>query len=177
MLVLFVLAERAVTGFGRVEPRHCSIYQIEFWRHERFWKVAPSGYWRLFDGTPFKAWLWRALGVRVGRRVFDDGLAITERTLVSIGDGSTFSMGSTLQSHTLEDGTFKSDHIVIGRSCTVGTGALVNYGVSMGDGSELGPDSFLMKGSRVDPKTRWHGNPASEVSRARDAHPVQSERN
>ena len=160
---LFVLAERAVTGFRALQPRYCSIYQREFWRHERFWKVAPTGYVHIFDGTPFKRTLWRLLGVRVGRRVFDDGLAITERTLVSIGDEATFNIGSDLQSHTLEDGTFKSDHITIGSRCTVGTAALVNYGAVMEDGSVLEPDSFLMKGSRVEPAGRWRGNPATEV--------------
>ena len=82
VIAVFVFAERAVTGFRRLQPRYCSIYQIEFWRHERFWKVAPTGYMRMFDGTPFKSLMWKALGVEVGRRVFDDGVAITERTLV-----------------------------------------------------------------------------------------------
>jgi non-ribosomal peptide synthetase-like protein len=107
--------------------------------------------------------MWRLLGVPVGRRVFDDGLTITERTLVRIGSESTFNMGSSLQSHTLEDGTFKSDHITVGNRCTVGTAALVNYGAVMEDGSVLDPDSFLMKGSRVEPAARWRGNPATEV--------------
>ena len=61
----------------------------------------------------------------------------------------TFNMGSHLQSHTLEDGAFKSDQITVGNGCTVGTGALVNYGAGMGDRSVLDPDSFLMKGSIV----------------------------
>ncbi len=160
---LFVLAERAVTGFRALVPRHCSIYQVEFWRHERFWKVAPSGYVHMFDGTPLKSVMWRLLGVPVGRRVFDDGLGIIERTLVVIGDEATFNMGSCLQSHTLEDGTFKSDLITVGNRCTVGTSALVNYGAIMGDGSVLGPDSFLMKGCYMGAGARWRGNPATEA--------------
>ena len=163
MLVLAVLVERAATGFRPLKPKYCSIYQIEFWRHERYWKVVPSAFVRLFDGTPFKSMLWRSLGVPVGRRVFDDGLTITERTLVSIGDESTFSPGSELQSHTLEDGVFKSDHIVVGRKCTVGTGALVNYDVTMEEGSVVEADSFVMKGSRLQAGARWRGNPATEV--------------
>jgi non-ribosomal peptide synthetase-like protein len=163
VVCLFVLAERAVTGFRALQPRYCSIYQVEFWRHERFWKVAPTGYVHMFDGTPFKSVMWRLLGVPVGRRVFDDGLAITERTLVSIGSESTLNMGCHLQSHTLEDGTFKSDHITVGNGCTVGTGALVNYGATMEDGSVLDADSFLMKGSHLSRGARWGGNPATEV--------------
>jgi non-ribosomal peptide synthetase-like protein len=160
---LFIAAEWAVSGMRRLRPRSCSIYELDFWRHERYWKVAPSGWVRIFDGTPFKPWVWRALGVRVGRGVLDDGLAITERTLVEIGSGASFNMGATLQSHTLEDGAFKSDLIRVGDGTTIGTGALVNYDVVIGDGAVVEADSFLMKGSRVPAASRWRGNPATEL--------------
>jgi non-ribosomal peptide synthetase-like protein len=161
--VFFVLVERAVTGFRALQPRFCSIYQVEFWRHERFWKVPATAYLQLFNGTPFKGAAWRLLGVDMGRRVFDDGCAIVERTLVSVGNDSTLNMGSELQCHSLEDGTFKSDRIRVGAGCTVGTGAWVCYGVTMDDGSVLEADSFLMKGSHLSAGARWRGNPASEI--------------
>ena len=104
----FVLVERAVTGFRALKPRFCSIYQPLFWRHERFWKVPSIAYIQMFSGTPFKNVVWRLLGVRVGRRVFDDGCSIVERTLVRIGSEATLNAGSILQGHSLEDGTFKS---------------------------------------------------------------------
>jgi non-ribosomal peptide synthetase-like protein len=169
VLALFVLVERAATGFRRLEPRLCSIYQREFWRHERYWKVAPTGYTRIFDGTPFKPLFWRLQGVPIGRRVLDDGLVIAERTLVQIGERCTFGPGSTLQSHSLEDGTFKSDLITVGDRCTVGTAALVNYGASIGDGAVVEPDAFVMKGSQVEPGARWRGNPATAVARPGEA--------
>lgn len=166
-VVLFVLVERLVLGFGSLRPRFCSIYEPEFWRHERYWKVPVLGYLHAFDGTPLKGVIWRALGVRIGRRVFDDGCAIVERTLVSIGNDTSLNMGATLQSHSLEDGTFKSDHITVGAGCTVSTGTLVNYGACMEDGSVVEVDSFLMKGSYVTSGTRWRGNPATEISIAK----------
>ena len=68
-----------------------------------------------------------------------------------------------LQAHSLEDGAFKSDHIVIGpvprsvpaRSCT--TGHVVH------EGAVLDADAFLMKGQEVPAYTRWRGNPAAET--------------
>ncbi|MFC0532410.1 Pls/PosA family non-ribosomal peptide synthetase [Phytohabitans kaempferiae] len=166
----FTLVDRAVTGFRPLRPKFCSIYDLSFWRHERYWKVPAMRYVQVLNGTPFKNLIWRLLGVRIGRRVFDDGCWITERSLVSIGDDCTLNEGSIIQSHSLEDGTFKSDHINIGARCTVGAGALVHYGVTMGDGAELGPDSFLMKGEEVAPYAQWRGNPARE---SRDVRPFQ----
>jgi non-ribosomal peptide synthetase-like protein len=165
VLILFVATERAVTGFRPLQPRFCSIYQRPFWQHERYWKVPSVAYLRLFDGTPFKPAVWRLLGVRMGRRVFDDGCAIIERTLTSVGSGTTLNMACTVQAHSLEDGTFKSDRISIGSGCTLGTGAFVHYAVTMDDCSLVEADSFVMKGSSIRRGARWLGNPAAEAVR------------
>ena len=68
-----------------------------------------------------------------------------------------------LQSHSLEDGAFKSDHIRIGNGCTFGWNAFVHYGVEVEDNVVLEPDSFLMKGERLVRNSTWRGNPAKEV--------------
>ncbi len=117
----------------------------------------------VLNGTPFKNLFWRLLGVRLGRRVFDDGGYMPEKTLVTIGSDCTLAEGSLIQAHSLEDGTFKSDHIVIGAGCSVGTRALVHYGVRMGDGAVLDADSFLMKGEELAPHAHWRGNPAKQI--------------
>ncbi|MGW1591509.1 Pls/PosA family non-ribosomal peptide synthetase [Streptomyces sp. NPDC002386] len=164
----FALIERAVTGFRPLRSLYCSIYDPDFWGHERYWKLTSHEYVQAFNGTPFKVLVWRLLGARIGRRVFDDGCAITERTLVSIGDGSALNAGSVIQCHSQEDGTFKSDRATIGAGVTIGVGALVHYGTTIGDRAQLAPDSFLMKGEEVPPETRWEGNPAQEADTVRD---------
>ncbi|GAA3048368.1 hypothetical protein GCM10010464_10800 [Pseudonocardia yunnanensis] len=107
-----------------------------FWWHERFWK--RSVHPKPFDDTPFK---------NVARLL----LAIIEKTLTAVGDSRTFNAGSRLQSHS------------IGTGCTLGVGSSVHYGVTMGEGAVLAPDSFLMKGEDVLPQARWGGNPAREI--------------
>ena len=159
----FALVERCVAGFRSLEPTYCSIYDPRFWVHERLWKVPALDYLHSFDGTAYKAFIWRLMGVRIGRRVFDDGVHIPERTLVTIGDDCVLNNGSKIQCHSQEDATFKSDHTTMGAGCTIGVGALVHYGVTMGDGSVLAADSFLMKGEEVPAHARWGGNPAREM--------------
>ncbi|MCX4514764.1 phosphopantetheine-binding protein [Streptomyces sp. NBC_01619] len=160
----FALVEWASMGFRRLRPLYCSIYEPAFWAHERFWKLgAIHVYMQIFNGTPFKAMLWRLLGMRIGRRVFDDGCATAERTLVGIGDGCTLNAGTVIQCHSQEDGAFKSDHISIGANVTLGVGAFVHYGTTVGDHAQLGADSFLMKGEEVPAQARWSGNPATAL--------------
>ncbi|MFF9221099.1 Pls/PosA family non-ribosomal peptide synthetase [Streptomyces viridosporus] len=158
----FVLVERAIVAFRGLQPQLCSIYDPYFWWHERLWKV-PDEYLNIFNGTPFKNVIWRLLGVRIGSRVFDDGCYLTERMLTTIGNDCTLNAGSKIQCHSQEDGTFKSDRSTIGDGCTIGVGSHVHYGVTMGDGSVLAPDAFLMKGEEVPQHARWSGNPATQT--------------
>ncbi|MBA2950583.1 Pls/PosA family non-ribosomal peptide synthetase [Streptomyces himalayensis] len=160
----FALIERASTGFKAQESLNCSIYEPSFWRHERFWKMAAVDYAQFFDGTPFKNVVWRLMGARIGKRVFDDGCFFPERTLVTIGDDCTLNAGTVIQCHSQEDGAFKSDRTTIGAGCTLGVGAFVHYGVTMADRVHLACDSFLMKGEHVPSGARWGGNPAQHLS-------------
>ncbi|WUI01314.1 amino acid adenylation domain-containing protein [Spirillospora sp. NBC_00431] len=155
-----VLVERAVLRFRSLEPRLCSIYDPYFWWHERLWKLGGNA---LFSGTPFKNVIWRLLGVRIGRRVFDDGCAIPEKTLVTLGDECTLNAGSVIQCHSLEEGVFKSGRTRIGAGSTLGVESFVHYDVTVGDGAVLAADSFLMKGEEVPPEAGWLGNPAGQV--------------
>ena len=162
-----ILIDRLVRRMMVHRPDGCSIYDRAFWRHERFWKLGADRFPQLFNGTPMKNVVWRMLGAKIGKRVFDDGCTFTERRFVTIGDRCTLNAGSIVQCHSQEDGAFKSDRSSIGAGTTLGVGAFVHYGVQIGDGVRLEADSFLMKGSEVPSGSRWGGNPAMELEAPR----------
>jgi non-ribosomal peptide synthetase-like protein len=168
-----VLVERVVTGFRPMTPKLCSIYHPDFWRHERFWKLVANP--SVFNGTPFKSLAWQALGARVGRQLFDDGVGMPERSMVTIGDHCTLNAGVTIQCHSQEDGAFKSDRIAIGSGVTIGVGTWVHYATTIGDRAVLAADSFLMKGEEVPANAYWGGNPASEMQPQPAARPALPE--
>ncbi|MFV6029227.1 Pls/PosA family non-ribosomal peptide synthetase [Streptomyces sp. NPDC056264] len=159
-IAYYVLVERIVTVFAPLGPLFCSIYDVRFWRRERYWKVPSEAYLRILNGTPFKNVVWRLLGVGVGRGVFDDGCSLPERSMVTLGDGCTLNAGSVIQCHSQEDGAFKSEPSEVGPGSTLSVGAFVHYGVEIGARVLLETDSFLMKGESVPDGSRWAGNPA-----------------
>jgi non-ribosomal peptide synthetase-like protein len=161
--IYYALVERCFETLGPPPPPICSIYDSRFWWVERVWKLHPISFLHLFDGTPFKSVLWRLIGVRFGKRVFDDGVFISEPTLTIIGDECVLNQQSIVQCDSQEDGTYKSGPITIGACCTIGVGAFVHYGVTIGDGAVLAADSFLMKGEDVPARARWGGNPARQL--------------
>jgi non-ribosomal peptide synthetase-like protein len=148
-------------------PEGRSIYDRTFWRHERYWKSPFYGFEAVVNGTPFKGVLWRMMGVKIGKRVFDDGCSMPEKSFVTIGDYATLNAGSHIQCHSQEDGAFKSDRTTLGAGCTLGVGAFVHYGVLIGEDAVLAPDSFLMKGEEIPAGAHWGGNPATETASAR----------
>ncbi len=161
--IYYALVERCFESLGPPPPPICSIYDPGFWWVERVWKLHPINFLHLFDGTPFKSVLWRLIGVRFGKRVFDDGVFISEPTLTVIGDECVLNQLTILQCDSQEDGTYKSGPMTIGAGCTIGVGAFVHYDVTMEDGSVLAADSFLMKGETIPAGARWGGNPAREL--------------
>jgi non-ribosomal peptide synthetase-like protein len=161
-----VLVERGAYGFRRMKPQVATGYDRAFWEVERYWKLSgASDQGSILAGTPFRPMWLRAMGVKVGLCVFDDGVVISERTLVEIGDGAALNQTVMLQAHSLEEGAFKSDYIRIGAGASLGIGAFVHYGVTLGERARLDADAFLMKGEIAPPDTRWRGNPARLVGR------------
>ena len=113
-------------------------------------RSAPTRYLQLFNGTPFKNLIWRLLGVRIGRRVFDDGCSFTERSFVThrrpLHAQRRAASSSATRRRTARSSPTAARSAPAARSgwarssttaCTIGAGAL------------LEADSFLMKGSEV----------------------------
>jgi non-ribosomal peptide synthetase-like protein len=161
--VYYASVEGAFEALTPPPPVICSIYDRRFWWVERVWKLHAFHFLHIFNGTPFKNVLWRLIGVRIGRRVYDDGVYISEPTLTVIGDECVLNERSKIQCESQEDGTFKSGPSTLGAGCTLGVGAFVHYGVTMDDGCVLAADSFLMKGEHVPTRALWGGNPAREM--------------
>lgn len=171
-VAFFAAIERASLAFGRLTPKMVSIYDPYFWAHERHWKLSDSPIIERFGGTPFKNLVSRLVGIKIGRKVYDGGCSITERTLTEIGDCVNLNEGSVLQAHSLEEGVFKSDYVRIGSGSTLGPGAFAHYGVTMGEHVVLDADSFLMKGEVLERHTVWRGNPAKLVGVSRAQQPA-----
>ena len=94
-IAAFILIERASLGFGRLKPEIVTVYDPAFWRVERHWKLSDNPLSTAFAGTPMRNVILRLLGVKVGKRVFDDGCNLSERTLVEIGDKANLNADST----------------------------------------------------------------------------------
>jgi non-ribosomal peptide synthetase-like protein len=157
LLTYGALLERGIERRHPLESRSCTIYDPVFWEHERLWKFYTTPTLR---GTPMQTLLWRLAGLKIGRRVFDDGFVAPEKKLVNIGDDAVLNAGSVVQCHSLEDGYCQTDHTVVGDHAVLGVKAFVHYGVEVGHAASVGAHAFVLKGEHLGIGERWEGNPA-----------------
>ena len=124
-LVYFSLVERAATGFRGVKPRRTARSTTrEFWRGGTVLQAhREGGRAPALRRHPVPVPAPRLVGVRLGKRLFDDGGSMAEKNIVTIGDDVTLNAGTVLQCHSQEDYAFKSDRITVGSGCTVGVAA------------------------------------------------------
>jgi non-ribosomal peptide synthetase-like protein len=157
---------------GRYTPKERPLWSRFVWSSELVTITCESlafGLAGSLRGTPYICWLFRLLGVKIGKRVFMDTTDITEFDLVEIGDDVALNNGCILQTHLFEDRVMKMSHVRIGNRCSVGAGALVLYDTHMADGSSLEDLSLLMKGEALPAGTSWTGIPAIPAVKQPDA--------
>ena len=161
---------------GRYHPTEKPLWSAFVWRTELLTAMhehlADPFIVRALLGTPFAAWFFRALGAKIGARVYLETTSLTEFDLVTIEDDAMLNQDCVVQSHLFEDRVMKMSTIHIGARCTVGSRAVVLYDSSMGNGAHLNDLSLVMKGETLPPRVQWIGSPGRAEATARILPPV-----
>ena len=145
-------------GLPPLRPQFCSIYDPDFWRHERFWKVPSDAYLRLLRRHPVQERGLAAAGCPARPQGLRRRLRLTGADASSPSATTARSTPAARSSATRRRTAPSSPTASrIGAGCTLGVGAFVHYGVTMGDGAVLAPDSFLMKGEEIPPQRTGAG--------------------
>jgi serine acetyltransferase len=99
----------------------------------------------LFRGTPIWTAYLRLSGARVGRRAYINSLAVSDYNLLEIGDDVVIGEDAHVSGHTVERGIVKTGRVRLGRGVTIGLGTVIEIGVTIGDGCEVGALSLVPK--------------------------------
>jgi non-ribosomal peptide synthetase-like protein len=121
----------------------------------------------LCEGTLIVNAFLRLTGVRIGKRVMlgsGSSQAVDPDMLIFEDDAT---IACHFQAHSFEDRVMKMDTIRFGRGATVADGALVFYGVHIGDGANVLPHGVVMKYDHLADNKQYAGCP---VHPADDSH-------
>lgn len=153
---------------GRVQPGEHALWSCWCSRwdfHYTLWDRLATPVLSRLEGTLLLAWFLRATGMRIGKRVvLGPGFSqVVDPDMIQIDDDAT--VHALFQAHTFEDRLLKIDRVRIRARATVGSGAVVFYGVDIGEGVSVAPQSVIMKRERLTAGGHYEGCP----SRARTA--------
>jgi carbonic anhydrase/acetyltransferase-like protein (isoleucine patch superfamily) len=81
--------------------------------------------------------------------------------MIRIDDDAT--VHALFQAHTFEDRILKIDRVRIRRRATVGCGAVLFYGVDVGECASVAAQSVIMKNERLAAGKRYEGAPSRET--------------
>jgi non-ribosomal peptide synthetase-like protein len=152
---------------GRVKACIKPLWDVFIWKNDI--REFSYGYYinphltDLIVGTPFIAFLFRAMGAKIGKRTYIETDGFAEFDLISVGDDVCINRDSLIQTHLYEDRIFKLDNLLIKDGCNIGVGSMVLYNTVMEPNSSLGSFSLLMKGECLPTNTRWEGSPAQST--------------
>ena len=110
-----------------------------------YWGMAAKSIMEHLRGTPFLPFVMRLFGVKMGRGIFMDAIDITEFDCVTVGDYAAINAGACLQTHLYEDRLMKVGRIKIGDDVTVGAGSTILYDTEVGNHTQIGPLTLVMK--------------------------------
>ena len=152
---------------GRVRPGEHALWSCWCSRwdfHYTLWDRLATPVLAKLEGTLLLAWYLRATGMRIGKRVvLGPGFAqVVDPDMIQIDDDAT--VHALFQAHTFEDRLLKIDRVRIRARATVGSGAVVFYGVDIGEGASVAPQSVIMKRERLAAGGHYEGCPSQRTA-------------
>jgi acetyltransferase-like isoleucine patch superfamily enzyme len=117
----------------------------------------------LFRGSPIWTAYLRLAGAKLGRRVYVNSLAVTDYNLLEFGDDVVIGGGVHLSGHTVEGGLVKTATVRLGNNVTIGLGSVIEIGVDVGDGCQIGALSFVPKHTRLEAGAVYAGIPVERI--------------
>jgi acetyltransferase-like isoleucine patch superfamily enzyme len=109
-------------------------------------------------------YLMRLYGLKCGKNVHIATRTYIETAgLVSIGDNSFIGYNSAVSGHAHENRAIVVAPVKIGKNCLVGTYSIVGPASTLEDGSVLGANSAILKGTMIPSNQIWGGSPAKNI--------------
>ena len=165
-LLILIILTKWIVMCGRYKEGSYPLYSFYVWRIELIERLeenlAEPLMLDFLSGTALKAWFYRAMGVKIGKRPYLEKSILTEADMIEIGDYATIESGGTVQAHLFQDRIRTLKKVKVGHSCSIGSNAVVLLGGELNNNVILDPLSLIMRDERLPANTCWHGSPAQQ---------------
>lgn len=139
-----------------------SMYYLRWWMIDRLSTFVMV--YRVYLGnSPFKNWMLRWLGAKIGNKVQIATGAITDFDMITIRDGAIIGADVRIRGASVENNTLIVRPVVIGSKAVLEDGSMLLRGTKVGEEVRLKAMSTLRVGVNTPSGTTWAGSPASCV--------------
>jgi serine acetyltransferase len=118
----------------------------------------------LFRGSPLWTAYLRLNGARMGRRVYVNTVYVSDHNLLDFGDDVVIGSEVHISGHTVERGAVKTAPVQLGNRVTIGLGSVIDIGVVVEEGCQIGALSFVPKHTTLSGGAVYVGSPARRLS-------------
>ncbi len=131
-----------------------------WWLADRLVESAPV---YMLSGSSLYVWWLRALGAKIGKDVNIGSITLRVPDLLHIGDNVSVGNACNFENARIERGELRLGKIELGNESCVGSYAILEGGVSIGDFAHLEGQSALSEGQTIPAERIWRGSPARDI--------------
>lgn len=164
-LIFLCVFAKNLLGF-KIKPGLFSIHStdcLKWMGYNSLVLLANAAFLDTLRLSPFQTLFYRRMGAKVGEGVNINTAGLADFALLDIGNNVLIGGGVALICHASERGFIRLAPTKIGNGVSIGLGSVIMPDCEIGDGASIAPCSLLPKGTKVQPKGHWGGNPARDL--------------
>ncbi|WP_295760768.1 Pls/PosA family non-ribosomal peptide synthetase [Undibacterium sp.] len=169
VFLLLTIMEFALAILGKwliVGRLKAGAYPLWGWTYYRWWladRLIEAAPVYMLSGSSLYVWWLRALGAKIGKDVNIGSMTLRAPDLLEIGDLASIGNASNFENARIERGQLRLGHIKIGQNACVGSYAILEGGVTIGEYGHLEGQSALSEGQSIPAGRIWRGSPAHDI--------------
>jgi len=151
---------------GKLKPwrgPYYSLPSVRWYVHNGLTYLARYTFLEFVTPTPFGILFYKLMGMKIGRGAQLNTTAISDPSLIELGEKATIGGSATIIAHYGMKGLLVISPVKIGKGATIGLRAIIMGGVEVGDGSVVLPNSVVLPKTIIPAGETWGGVPARKI--------------
>jgi hypothetical protein len=169
MVFVLPLANFMLLLGGRLEAWRGPYYSLEAVRwyiHNGITYVLRYTLLEFFTPSPIAVLFYKLMGMKIGRGTVINTTAMSDPSLITIGEKVTIGGSVTIVAHYGQSGFLVLAPVVIESGATIGLRVSIMGGVNIGAGARVMPHSVVLPKTQIGAGETWGGVPAVKITQA-----------
>ena len=170
--LIFVAPALKFAMRGKLKPWRGPYYSAEAIKwvcHNFLTYMVRYTFLELVTPSPLSVLFYKMMGMKVGRGAAINTTAISDPSLIELGEKATIGGSVTIIAHYGQAGYLVIAPVKIGARCTIGLRAIVMGGADIGDDVKILPNSVVLPKTVIPAGETWGGVPALKIDLKADS--------